>query len=148
MENFTERGDFDMAFGDKNHPVKRDDLENIVYHDSEGNELIYPVYGQGPHRTVARIVDGSTEVFDQLAYDKDQNVGFTSPNLHRRVDPQEPPKPEDPNYDPDDPDSVDRSYLNQEIKPRDYELSVQGVHSYRTTTYNVHDEESITTEIP
>lgn len=57
--------------------------------------------------------------------------GFTNPNLHRRVDPQQPA-----------PDSG-------EVAPRSYMLGVyDGLHSYRTETIYTHDEESTTSEIP
>lgn len=59
--------------------------------------------------------------------DKDE-VGFTNPNLHRRMK-TELEKPDD--------------VLDMEIS-----LRVQGVESYRTTSYTVHDEESTTCEIP
>lgn len=35
-----------------------------------------------------------------------------------------------------------------ELKSREYELAINGVHSYRTTKINTHDEESTTTELP
>lgn len=75
--------------------------------------------GQGPSKIVN---PGSIE--DQ----KDQH-GFTQPNLHRRVDPQEP-------------------HDGKETSPREYELGVYGLNSYRTTKINYHDEESETSEIP
>ena len=121
------------------------DLQNLEYILPDESRHKYPIYGQGPHKVV---VDKDGNVIDTLAYTKDIDVGFTNPNLHRRVDPQEPPEPTDPNYDPTDPKSVDRSYLNKEIEPRQYELEIMGVHSYRTTTKIVHSEESIDTEIP
>lgn len=55
-------------------------------------------------------------------------IGFTNPNLHRRIE-----------TDLEKPDGV----LDMEIS-----LRVQGVESYRTTSYTVHDEESTTCEIP
>ena len=132
------------AYGTAKNPVRQKHLQELTYTDSDGVVHKYPVLGQGPHRVVMK-ADGT--ILDQDAYDRDV-VGYTNPDLHRRVDPQKPPEPTDPNYDQDDPKSVDRSYLNQEIEPRKYELGIQGVHSYRTTTYTVHDEESTTTEIP
>lgn len=134
----------DPTYGTAENPVRQKHLQELTYIDADGIEHPYPSYGQGPHRIVLK-ADGT--IVDQDAYDKDV-IGFTNPNLHRRVNPQEPPEPTDPNYDPKDPTSVDRSYLNRELKPREYELEIQGVHSYRTTTMFVHDEESITTEIP
>lgn len=56
--------------------------------------------------------------------------GKTKPNLHRRIDNESTPLDEG------------------EIKPDTYELTVQGVSSYRTTKSEYHDEESTTSEIP
>lgn len=80
--------------------------------------VIRPLVGQGPAK---------------LANDEDlqrDNVGFTHPNLHRRVDPQSP-----------EPDS-------DEVAPRDYMFAIQSTDSYRTTEIITHDEESVTSEIP
>lgn len=101
--------------------VRRSDLD-FKYTDSAGVAHQYPVLGQGP-------ATPATE--EDLERDE---LGFTNPNLHRRVDPQDPPTADDPR--------------NQEIAPRDYTLGIQNVHSYRTTTINVHDEESIYDETP
>lgn len=68
---------------------------------------------------------------DELAKDA---TGFTNPNLHRRVDPQDPKEAAD--------------VLDQEVGPRDYKLTVSKLHSYRTTHINTHDEESEISEIP
>ena len=58
------------------------------------------------------------------------DVGFTNPNLHRRVDPQTPSDP-------------------RETAPRSYTIGVyDGIHSFRTTEVFYHDEESTTCEIP
>lgn len=70
-----------------------------------------PKMGQGP---AVPIVPGSIEA------DRDE-VGFTHPNLHRRIDTQE---------------------------PRKYQLGIYGLDSYRSTEINLHDEESTTDEIP
>lgn len=101
--------------------VRRTDLE-FEYEDSEGERFLYPRYGQGPGRLA-----NETE----LARDA---LGFTNPNLHRRVDPQQPPIAEDPK--------------NQELLPRDYTFNIQNLRSYRTTHTNTHDEESIDSEVP
>ena len=55
--------------------------------------------------------------------------GFTMPNLHRRLYPQQPTS----------------SY---EVAPREYQIGVYEKDSYRTTTINTHDEESEYDEIP
>jgi hypothetical protein len=104
-----------------NRTVKRSDLQ-FEYEDSSGDAHNYPVVGQGP-ATLASPED--------LARDA---LGFTNPNLHRRVEPHDPPTAEDPR--------------NQEVAPRGYQLNIQGVHSYRTTTINVHNEDSIYDETP
>lgn len=54
--------------------------------------------------------------------------GHTNPNLHRRVNPQEP--------------DVAENALDQEVAPRDYQFAIEHVYSYRTTTLNTHDEDS------
>lgn len=57
--------------------------------------------------------------------------GFVNPNLHRRVDPQQP------------------ASGSEETAPRDYTIGVyDGIHSYTTETIHYHDEESTTSEIP
>lgn len=114
MANTPLQGNIDIV-------VRRSDLE-FNYEDSQGNEHQYPMIGQGP----AKLADA-----DDLARDA---LGFTNPNLHRRVDPKEPPIAEDPR--------------NQEVAPREYQLNIQGLRSYRTTTINVHNEESIDDETP
>ena len=61
---------------------------------------------------------------------KDLEDGVTNPNLHRRIDNECTP--------------IDEG----ELKPDTYELTVQGVSSYRTVRSEYHDEESDTSEIP
>ena len=58
------------------------------------------------------------------------DLGFTHPNLHRRVDVQQPTDP-------------------REVAPRKYTVGVYDkINSYRTTEISYHDEESTTCEIP
>ena len=99
-----------------------DNKGNIIsYKDVERNDVPYPHTAQGP----ATIVDpGSAEE------DRDERLGFTHPNLHRRIDPKDENKGE------------------YEFKARKYQLMVQGVNSYQTTTQNVHDDWSDDSEIP
>lgn len=59
---------------------------------------------------------------------KDEGI-YTHPDLHRRI-------------------KTDTSQLEDEVSPRKYEISVNGVDSYRTTTSYTHDEESVTREEP
>ena len=67
---------------------------------------------------------------DAEALQKDAH-GFTNPNLHRRIDPQQP------------------APGSGEVAPKDYIIGVyDGLHSYRTEIINTHDEESTTCEIP
>lgn len=56
------------------------------------------------------------------------NVGFTNPNLHRRITPTDRDLPE--------------------VKRREYKVRIQGLNSIRTTISSIHDEESNTSEIP
>lgn len=81
------------------------------------NQYIDPTIGQGPAVPA-----------DALELERDA-VGFTNPNLHRRIDPQPPTD----------------AY---EVAPRDYMLGIYDVYSYRTTQINTHDEESTTSEVP
>ncbi len=53
---------------------------------------------------------------------------FTSPDLHRRIDPQSVEAPE--------------------LLSRTYELSIRNKHSYRVTHVYTHDEDSIYSEVP
>lgn len=108
--------------GNIDRVVRHSELDGATYSDSDGTSKVYPQIGQGP----ARLANAAELARDEL--------GFTNPNLHRRIDPQDPPAADD-----------DR---NQEVAPRDYDLKIQNVHSYRTTTINVHDEESIDNETP
>lgn len=59
---------------------------------------------------------------------KDEGI-YTHPDLHRRI-------------------KTDTSQLEDEVSPRKYEISVNGVDSYRTTTSYTHDEKSVTREEP
>ena len=77
-----------------------------------------PKIGQGP----------AVEVTAEDEY-KDLKLGFTHPNLHRRVDPKSPTN-------------------DKEKRSREYNLGIYGTESYRTTTVYLHDEDSETFEIP
>lgn len=79
----------------------------------------YPKTAQGP----------ATKLTADEAVAAEQ-TGFTHPNLHTRVAPQQPPEG------------------HVEYKPRDYKLGVHGMNSYRTTIRNIHNEETTTEEIP
>lgn len=81
---------------------------------------MFPKVGQGP----ATKVSEDNKIIDAEAKAKD-DVGFTHPNLHRRVN--TPPE----------------GSLHHK-----YELGIQSVDSYRTTEIITHDEESTTSEIP
>lgn len=57
-------------------------------------------------------------------------LGYTHPNLHTRIDPQQPTDP-------------------KEVRPKEYMLGVyDGINLYRTVQTSYHDEESTTCEIP
>lgn len=75
-----------------------------------------------------KMTQGPAVIADEEALQKDKQ-GFTHPNLHRRV-------------------KSDRTIGEDEYLPREYQLSVQGVDSYRSTRTFVHDEESTTSETP
>lgn len=78
----------------------------------------FPKVGQGP------AVIASAEDLQK------EEIGFTHPNLHRRIDPQAPAEG------------------SEELKPRDYKLGIYGVNSYRTTAIHCQDDESDTVEVP
>lgn len=82
------------------------------------SNIVFPKVGQG------RAVLASQ---DDLKRDE---VGFTHPNLHRRIDPQQ------------------LTIDSQEYHPRDYSIGISSVNSYRTTTIHHHDEETEEDEIP
>lgn len=56
------------------------------------------------------------------------DVGFTNPNLHERIEMNSQPE--------------------GEFKPRKYHVSIQGVNQYRTTESFLHDDEVNEDEIP
>ena len=82
------------------------------------SEILFPKTGQGP----AKVANEEDLIRDAQ--------GFTHPNLHRRIDPQQP------------------SDGSVEYKPRDYSIGISNVYSYRTTKINTHDEDSEDSEIP
>lgn len=87
------------------------------------SEVTYKI---DPYKTASGVAKPLTP--EEQAKD---DLGFTHPNLHRRVDPQE---------------SAEGS---KEVAPRKYTLGVyDGINSYRTTEITYHDEESTTCEIP
>lgn len=75
-----------------------------------------------------KVTQGPAVLADSVALKKDKD-GFTNPNLHRRI-------------------KVKKTTGKDEYLPREYELSVRGVDSYRSTKMFIHDEESTTTETP
>lgn len=60
--------------------------------------------------------------------EKDE-LGFTNPNLHRRI-------------------NNDGDIIPPELKPRQYNLSIYGYNSYRGIDITLHDEDSTDVEIP
>lgn len=98
------------------------EFETMTYIDNDGKERKYP-----------NIAQGNAKLANESDLERDE-LGFTNPNLHRRIDPKEPIQAENP--------------LNQKLEPRKYILSVHGVYSYRNTKLTVHDEEQTYLEIP
>lgn len=74
------------------------------------------------------MTQGPAVFADDEALQKDEQ-GLTHPNLHRRI-------------------KTNKTVGEDEYLPREYELSVRGVDSYRSTKTFIHDEESTTTETP
>lgn len=93
---------------------------------SNNNVIEFPRTGQGQiiydEELQSVIQDTSARPATEEDIDRD-NYGYTDPNLHRRVDPQE--------HDID---------VSGECAPRDYQLNILGVDSYRTTTTYHHDD--------
>lgn len=78
----------------------------------------YPLTGRG-------VAKPATE--EDMKLDK---AGLTNPNLHRRIDPQQPPED------------------SGEVLPREYKFSIAGWDSYRNTKNFIQDENSDSSEIP
>ena len=95
--------------------IKENGQKVIEYYEgsTKVKEVPYPEIGQGPAQPATT---------EDLARDE---VGFTNPNLHRRVDPQ----------------LTDFNY-SAEFKPRSYQFQIQGYNSYRTTSIHTHDEDA------
>ena len=74
------------------------------------------------------LTQGPAVLADEEALNKDR-TGYTHPNLHRRI-------------------RTDRSKGEGEYLPREYNLSVRGVNSYRGTEMFMHNEEATDTEVP
>ena len=55
------------------------------------------------------------------------DIGFTNPNLHRRIE---------------------HNVNEGEVGPRNYNLAIQTIYSYRTTEYATHDEDGVSSDIP
>lgn len=55
-------------------------------------------------------------------------IGYTNPNLHRRIDPQ--------------------TQTSPILSPNTYSFTIQNNQSYRLTHIHTHDEDSTTSEIP
>lgn len=77
-----------------------------------------PTMGQGPVRPLTE---------EELEKD---NIGFTHPNLHRRME------------------TTDTYKGEGELQPRKYTLGLYGVCSIRTTETFIHDEDSQDCETP
>lgn len=93
---------------------------------SKNNHIEFPHVGQGQYmydeESDSLVRDTSARLADEDDLKRDE-LGYTHPNLHRRIDPQAP-----------DTDNTG------EIAPRDYQLGILGVNSYRTTTKHFHDD--------
>lgn len=95
--------------------------EVFHYIDDEGNEKVFLPVGQGP----ATLLTEQEAL--ELARDR---IGFTHPNLHRRID-----------------NTIE--YDVHGVKyPAQYSLELGGVNSYRTTRIEVHEEYNGESETP
>lgn len=80
------------------------------------------------HAPFPGLTQGPATLATEEDIKKDEGI-YTHPDLHRRI-------------------KTDTSQPEGEVSPRKYEISVNGVDSYRTTTSYTHDEESVTREEP
>lgn len=85
-------------------------FDNLTFKDTTGETRVIEHMGQGP----AKLASAEDVEKDEL--------GFTNPNLHRRIDPVERDLPE--------------------TESRKYKLTIQSVNSYRTTQITTHDEDN------
>lgn len=86
------------------------------------DEINMQTYLRISHREPCHLIEpGSLE-------EQRDEIGYTNPNLHRRIDPQEPTAPM--------------------VKPNTYKLTIQNNNSYRLTQRHTHDEDSTTSEVP
>ena len=91
---------------------------------------------------IVKLAQGPAALADSVALDKDAK-GFTHPNLHRRIDPQQPPTdsgyslvPIRSEYATSEEHEAALKHYHEtysETAPRDYSLTVAGLNSYRTT---------------
>lgn len=116
-----------------------------TYTDLDGNTFTYPTLGIPPVDSDPPIYDSAVAqplTSEDAARDK---LGFTNPNLHRRLD----------NKDHSDSASTMKVTPKSQSIPkgaeldlRNYTLQIHKVNSYRTVEYILHDEDSTTSEIP
>lgn len=107
---------------------RNDEDTNYYYHDNGDDQIVDasaflrdPVYGYYKSidpRIYPTMTQGPWVIADPVAEAKDE-LGFTHPNLHRRLDAKM----------PDD---------EEEILPREYVVDLMNVNSYRTTKYRTH----------
>lgn len=107
------------------------DSDHIVVHRRDINDTIDSMDTADFY--LGNIGQGPAKLASQEDLDRDA-LGFTHPNLHRRVDPKAP--------------EIADCELNQEQLKRSYGLTIQNVTSYQTTHINTHDEDSTSVEIP
>lgn len=69
--------------GTASNPWRHSDFTTLTYTNADGVEVPYPMTRYA-NTTVVQNSDG--DILDEDEYDKDMDVGFTNPNLHRRVD--------------------------------------------------------------
>lgn len=100
--------------------VERDE-DGLRYKTSDSDEWKYiQEIGQLPAQLISD--DGVVVEGRQADQDRD-DLGFTNPNLHRRIDSKMPP------------------YGSGETVPRKYKLQIQNLNSYRTTQVVTHIDE-------
>lgn len=106
---------------DKKSATSEKDRENLFRGEvTKFGDLTFQC-ADGESRVLEDVGQGPAKLASEEELKKDE-VGFTNPNLHRRIDPAERDLPE--------------------TEPREYKLTIQSVNSYRTTQIITHDEDN------
>ena len=117
----------------------------------------FPTVGQGIAKKIADFGEDEEtpiRIYDRDTYEKDTETGFTNPNLHRRINPQEPEEyitnincvcncPYIKENGPINDCCKYKTQLNPEREPKNYTLGIYGNNSYRTIEIVTHIDEEL-----